>query len=182
LLEHGQLRRVGPPAEVIDEHLGDVFEDRVPDGEFGERWGSGQGEIELVELLDAGGQPTKRIRTGDPVVLRMHYVMHEALTQPVFGMAIQRMDGAEVTGPNTREAGLVPDRVEGRGVIDLRLDRLMLVPGTYDLTVSLANFTLTHTYDFRYRVLRFDVEAGDPYAEFGVVALDGTWSGTPLST
>jgi hypothetical protein len=130
----------------------------------------------------SAGQPTKRIRTGDPVVLRMHYVMHEALTQPVFGMAIQRMDGAEVTGPNTREAGLVPDRVEGRGVIDLRLDRLMLVPGTYDLTVSLANFTLTHTYDFRYRVLRFDVEAGDPYAEFGVVALDGIWSGTPLPT
>ncbi len=29
LLEHGQLRRVGPPADVIDEYLGDVFDDRV---------------------------------------------------------------------------------------------------------------------------------------------------------
>jgi ABC-2 type transport system ATP-binding protein len=182
LLEHGELRRVGTPADVIDEYLGDVFEDRVKDGEFGERWGSGEGEIESVELLDAGGQPTKRLRTGDPVVVRMHYRMHEAIERPVFGMAIQRMDGAEVTGPNTREAGQVPECVQGSGIIDLRVDRLMLVPGTYDLTVSMVNFTLTHTFDFRYRVLRFDVEAGDPYAEFGVVALDGTWSGTPLST
>jgi ABC-2 type transport system ATP-binding protein len=180
LLEHGELRRVGPPADVIDEYLGDVFEDRVLDGEFGERWGTREGEVERVELIDAGGEPTKRLRTGDSVVIRMHYVMHEPLEQPVFGIGIQRMDGAEVTGPNTREAGLVPQCVEGSGVIDLRVERLMLVPGTYDLTVSLVNFTLTHTYDCRYRVLRFDVEAGDPYAEFGVVALDGTWSGTPL--
>jgi ABC-type polysaccharide/polyol phosphate transport system ATPase subunit len=180
LLEHGQLRRVGPPAEVIDEYLGDVFEDRVQDGEFGERWGSGEGVIERVELLDAGGQPTKRIRTGDPMVLRMHYAIHEPLGQPVFGMAIQRMDGAEVTGQNTRDAGLVIDHLDGSGYIDLRIDRLMLVPGTYDLNVSLANFSLSHTYDFRYRVLRFDVEAGDPYAELGVLVLDATWSGTPL--
>ncbi len=64
----------------------------------------------------------------------------------------------------------------------MRIDRLLLVPGTYDLTVSLVNFNLTHTYDFRYRVLRFDVEAGDPYAEFGVVAVDCAWSGTPFGT
>jgi ABC-2 type transport system ATP-binding protein len=159
-----------------------VFDDRVKDGEFSERWGSGEGQIVRVELLDASGQPTKRIRTGDPVVLRMHYVVHETITQPVFGMAIQRMDGAEVTGRNIREAGLVPDHVDGTGVLDLRIDRLMLVPGTYDINVSLTNFSLTHTYDFRYRILRFDVEVGDPYAEVGIMVLDATWSGTPLST
>ena len=46
LLEHGELQRVGTPSEVIDEYLGDVFLDRVPDGAHGERWGSGEGQIE----------------------------------------------------------------------------------------------------------------------------------------
>ena len=98
----------------------------------------------------------------------------------MFGIAIQRIDGVEVTGPNTREAGLVPDRVEGTGIVDLRVDRLMLVPGTYDLSVSLVRLHVSRTRTTSATaVLRFDVEAGDPYAEFGILALDATWSGTP---
>ena len=139
------------PADVIDEYLGDVFHDRVNDGEFGlHAWGSGEVRIERVELLDAAGEPTKRIRTGDAVTFRMHYATHQPVRQPVFGIAIQRIDGVEVTGPNTREAARVPrSTLEGNGIVDLRVDRLMLVPGTYDLTVALANFSLTHTYDSR---------------------------------
>jgi hypothetical protein len=30
-------------------------------------------------------------------------------------------------------------------------------------------------YDSRYRSFRFDVEQGDPYAEFGVMTMAGTW-------
>jgi hypothetical protein len=31
------------------------------------------------------------------------------------------------------------------------------------------------------RILQFDVDAGDPYEEVGVVALGGTWEGTALN-
>jgi ABC-2 type transport system ATP-binding protein len=176
LLEHGELRRVGPPAEVIDEYLGDVFVERVPDGEHGERWGSGEGRISDIEILDASGQRAKRIHTGDPVIFRFHYAMNEPIEKPVFGVAIQRIDGAEVTSPNSREAGMVPDMLEGTGFVDLHLDSLPLVPGTYDLSVSLVNYTLSHFYDSRYKALRFDIEPGDPFAEYGVLALKGNWS------
>jgi len=93
---------------------------------------------------------------------------------------LQRIDGAEVTSPNTREAGLVPERVDGVGFVDLKLDRLPLVPGTYDLSASLVNYTLSHFYDARYKALRFDVEPGKPYAEYGILALDADWRGAIL--
>jgi len=183
LLEHGELRRVGAPAEVIDEYLSDTFEDREPDGEFGgERWGSGEGRVVDIQILDGRGEPARRIRTGDPVIFRFTYDIAERLPQPVFGLAIQRIDGAEVTSPNTREAGLVPDHLVGRGHVDMRLDSLPLVPGTYDLSVSLVNHTLSHFYDCRYRVVRFDVEPGTPYAEYGILALSGDWSITAEPT
>jgi ABC-type polysaccharide/polyol phosphate transport system ATPase subunit len=180
LLEHGELQRVGTPAEVIDEYLGDVFEDRVPDGAHGERWGSGEGQIERIEILDADEQPASHIKTGDAVTFRLHYRIHEPLERPVFGISLQRIDGAEVTNPNTRDAGLVPERVVEDGFVDLKLDRLPLVPGTYDLSASLVNYTLAHFYDARYRAVRFDVEPGHPHAEYGILALDADWRGEIL--
>ena len=117
---------------MIDEYLGDVFEDRVPDGAHGERWGSGEGQIERSRSSTPTGS-RRRDPDRDPDVpppLRDA----RAADQPVFGMAIQRIDGAEVTSPNTREAGLVPERVVGAGFVDLKLERLLLVPGTYDLS------------------------------------------------
>ena len=53
----------------------------------------------------------------------------------------------------------------------------MLAPGTYDLSVSLYDYSCSHAFDFRHRTLRFDVERGDPAEEHGVMALGGTWEG-----
>ncbi len=175
LLEHGELRRVGPVSDLIDEYLGDVFTDRVRDGDHGQRWGSGEAQIERMEILDAAGEPVKRLRTGDPATIRLHYIAHEPIERPVFGIGIVRLDGAEVCGPNTREAKFETASIQGRGHIDFRVDTLPIVPGTFDLSCSLYNYTLSHAYDYRYRSFRFDVEAGDPYAEYGVLALKGSW-------
>jgi ABC-2 type transport system ATP-binding protein len=174
LLEHGELRRVGPATDVIDEYLGDVFAQRS-DGEHGMRWGTGEVLIDRMELLDVGGQPIKRVRTGDTVVFRFHYQAKQAIPQPVFGLAVHTLDGTLVTGPNTRDEGLVIDGVVGDGHVDFRVERLLLIPGTYDLSGSVYTFSLAHPYDHRHRALRFDVENGAPREENGVVSLGGTW-------
>ena len=175
LLEHGDLRRVGPAAEVVDEYLGDVFAERSEEGEYGVRWGSGEGRVETIELLDASGQPVKRVRTGDTVVFRFHYATSERIPQPVFGMAVHTIDGVHVTGPNTRESDTIPDAIEGTGFVDFRVERPLLVPGTYDVSGTLYNYSCTHAYDHRHRAFRFDVEHGEPRAELGVVSLGGIW-------
>jgi len=51
------------------------------------------------------------------------------------------------------------------------------IPGTYDLSVSLYDYSCSHAFDFRYRTLRFDVQRGDPAEEHGVMALGGEWEG-----
>jgi ABC-2 type transport system ATP-binding protein len=177
LLEHGKLCAVGRAGEVIDGYLADVHVDREKDGDYGSRWGSGEGKIERVEMLAPGGGVTNEFRTGDPMTIRLHYALSEPIPQPVFGIAIQTLEGFTVTGPNTRQAGAVPDQLSGTGHVDLVVDRLMLAPGTYDLSVSLYDYTCSHAYDFRFRTQRFDVERGDPVEEHGVFALGGHWEG-----
>jgi ABC-type polysaccharide/polyol phosphate transport system ATPase subunit len=180
LLEHGTLIKVGPAGEVVDAYLGDVHADREPDGEHGTRWGSGEGLIEKIEMLDSSGNSVTSVRTGDPVVFRFHYLFAKPIEKPVFGTAIHTIGGMHVTGPNTREAGAIPDRLEGAGFVDLEIARLMLVPGIYDVSGSISDYACMHMYDCRHRSFRFDVERGTPEEQSGVMALGGTWTGFDL--
>jgi ABC-type multidrug transport system ATPase subunit len=147
LLEHGNLVMVGPSGEVVDTYLGDVHLDRSPDGEHGTRWGSGEGRVVTIELLDAKGTPVTRVRTGDSVTFRLHYEMLEPVAKPVFAFDFHTVDGIHVSGTNTRDGGLV------------------------------ADWTCTHIYDERHRSFRFDVERGTPEDTAGVTSLGGMWSG-----
>jgi hypothetical protein len=49
------------------------------------------------------------------------------------------------------------------------------LPGTYDVSFSLYDYTITHEYDARAHALRFDVHDGEPAEHFGIVSLGGTW-------
>lgn len=175
-LEDGKLRLIGPASDVIDAYLSEVSNEREVGVDQGSRWGSGEARIEAIELLGSEGRPTSRVRTGDAVTLRFHYRTTEAIPQPVFGMAIHSLDGVHVTGPNTREAGCVPDVIDGSGKVDLVIAPLLLLPGTYDVSAALVDHSALHTFDFRHRSLRFDVGPGNPHETYGgVVSLAGTW-------
>lgn len=175
-MEHGRLRMLGPARRVVDEYTGNVQVDREVDTESGAtRWGSGEGRIERIELLGPSGLPVTRVRTGEPATIRLHFDLTEPIDRPVFGVAIHTLDGTHVTGPNTKDADFVPDRIEGYGCVDLRIERLMLLPGTYDISASLYDHLCLHCFDFRHNALRFDVNVGRPREEYGVVSLDGSW-------
>jgi ABC-2 type transport system ATP-binding protein len=176
-LEHGLLRRLGKSSEVIDEYLIESHADRDADGLHGTRWGTGEARIESLELLDASGEPVKRVRTGDSVVFRLHYKSNALISGPVWGLGVYTLDGVWVTGPNTHDIAQLPEHLEpgAEGWIDLRVDRLLLLPGTYDVSTWLFNMTGGQSYDARHRSFRFDVEFGEPHEEFGLVSLGGTW-------
>jgi ABC-type polysaccharide/polyol phosphate transport system ATPase subunit len=181
-LDHGHLRRAGPASEVIDEYLTETHADREGDGAHGTRWGSHEARIEDVEVLDASGQPVKRVRTGDTVVFRMHYRAYERIERPYWGLALFSLDGVRVASPNTVDGGFTPDHLDAgaEGCLDYRVERLMLLPGVYDISVSLMNASRTHVYDMRHRTFRFDVELGTPHETEGFVALGGSWEDEQL--
>ncbi len=176
LLEHGHLKAIGSPGQVIDTYLDAVHTDRVIDGELGTRWGSGEGRIEHIELLNAQGTPTTQVSTGESVTIRLRYNTSIPIQKPVFGISLFTLEGVQITGPNTRDASMIPDVIEGQGTIDLRIERLLLLAGTYDLSATLLDFTCSHTYDMRHRPFRFDVEHGTPYEDQGFISLGGTWA------
>ncbi|HST64101.1 MAG TPA: ABC transporter ATP-binding protein [Mycobacteriales bacterium] len=179
-LEGGRVKEGGAPGNIVDDYVGEAHTEResvtVSEATPENRWGSGEARVERFELLDGSGRPTAQVRTGDPVTVRLHWSTTEPVERPVFGVAVHSLEGIEVTGPNTRDADLVPDKIDGTGVVDLHVPRLLLLPGTYDLSAAVYDWTRQHPYDHRHRAVRFDVEPGLPREEHGLTSLGGTWT------
>lgn len=178
-LDNGSLRKVGPAVDVVDAYLSSLQINQT--GAPGEtRSGTGEIRVEKVELVGADGAPTSTPRTGDVVTIRCHYTAAEAVRRPVFGIAVHTMDGSLLTGPNIKDAGLVPDLIDGPGVFEVHIPRLMLLPGTYDLATGVADDALLHVFDHWRKAFRFDVLPGNPQeAVGGMVSLGGSWSVHP---
>ena len=177
-LDHGVLKEVGRPQDLVDAYVGGTHEDRVTraDGSSdGVRWGSGEVTITKVELVD-GDHATTHVPTGADVTFRLHWKAEKPVEEPVFGIAVHTLDGVHVTGPNTRDVDLSTGTLSGEGHVDLRVPRLMLTPGTYQLTAAVFDRSVVHAYDHRERVLRFDVAPGRPSDRFGVMSFGGEWA------
>lgn len=172
---HGQLMLIGPPRDVIEAYTGTVQVDRAIDEEGHNRWGSGEGRITGVQFVNGDGEGLSAIRSGESVTLRLEYQMDSAIDRPVFAVSVSTLEGFQITGPNSRDAGCVPDKLHGGGNVDITFDPLNLLPGSYDLTVSLSDYNSMHPYDVRQNVLRFDVHRGPIMENSGVVSLGGRW-------
>jgi ABC-type polysaccharide/polyol phosphate transport system ATPase subunit len=178
-LDHGKVQGVGDPADLVDGYVGASHEDRVQPAEdekesSGARWGSGEIRLTSAELLH-DGRPTSHVPTGGDATFRLHWSAKEPVREPVFGLALYTLAGVHVTGPNTRDADLSTGTVSGDGHLELRIPRLMLTPGTYELTAAVFDRSVTHAFDHRERMFRFDVTPGQPRDQHGIVSLGGAW-------
>lgn len=173
--DSGRLRDVGKPNEVISEYSSAVQVDRTVDEQGHNRWGSGEGKITKAEFFDEHGRPTERLLSGARTTLRIHYDMQEPLERPIFVLSIKTVEGFVISGPTSRDGGCVPERLSGRGIVEVTFDPLPLLPGTYDLSVALQDYRHLHAYDTRQDLVRFDVDRGPLTESSGVVSLGGRW-------
>ncbi|HET6965852.1 MAG TPA: ABC transporter ATP-binding protein [Acidimicrobiales bacterium] len=173
--QKGRVMQIGPPNEVIEAYAATNRVELRLD-EYGKpRWGSGEGKITGVFWLSPEGEPISRIDGGRPARLRLHYELEEAIKRPVFSAVITTGNGFEVSNASSRDTGCVPEKLTGKGYIDLLFDDFRLLPGTYNLTVALTDYSRIHDYDVRKEIVTFMVDPGTHRENSGVAALGGRW-------
>ncbi len=176
-LEHGRVVETGAASKLVDGYLDSTHMDRNNPLNNGERWGSGEVQITKIEILDHEGQPTTKVRTGEAVTFRLSFKASERIEEPVFGLSLKTVDGVRFWAHNSKFSSFEPPYIDGCGIAELSVPRLMLQPGTFDLMVSALDHTAFHVFDFRRDSMRFDVLSGEPTESGGIMALGGTWSG-----
>jgi ABC-type polysaccharide/polyol phosphate transport system ATPase subunit len=165
------------PTQAVTEAAPECGFDGSPsEGESDWRWGSREGEITNVQLLDGQGQERRSFRTGDTFVVRIHYIAHQRIDKPQFGLALFHAGGFHINGPNTVFSGVEIDAIEGQGYIDHVVDSLPLLEGTYLVSVSLYDYAGAHAYDYHHQAYTFRVHPNPNVREkYGAVLIPSSW-------
>lgn len=182
-IEKGKIRDQGVPEEMIQKYL--VFlqtrEHRSlfqANNNF-ERMGTGDVEITAVHLLDENKKEQPVFVTGKPFTIEIHYLAHQPVPKPEFGLAIFREDGVQVNGPNTQFSGLDIEEIAGAGVVSYHVPELPLLPARYVISVAVHDSRYPITYDHHDKAYTFQVSNGKTREIFGMVLMPATWSWTP---
>lgn len=176
-LTHGTITGEGDPSDLVDAYTEMMLGNRNRNVDGSVRRGSGELQITHVEIFAGDNpEPVKRFRTSDSIRLRLHYRASKPVPKPVFGFEIESLGGATVTAPCTRDVGLIPEMISGEGHLDVVMDAVSLLPGTYDLHTTVTDFNRQHEYDNVHLALRFDAMSGRPYETGGLVTFRPEWT------
>jgi ABC-type polysaccharide/polyol phosphate transport system ATPase subunit len=176
-LEHGKLVAEGDPSDLVESYTERMLGERGVRSDGSTRRGSGEVQIEHIEMFVSDGtEPVKRFRTGDDVRIRLYYRADQAIARPVFGISIDSLGGTTLSSPCTRDVGLIPEKIEGNGFVEILLPSIALMPGTFDLHTSITDFNRQHVYDNLHVARRFDVMSGKVNETGSLVTLAPQWT------
>ncbi len=183
-LDHGVARAAGPASQVIDTYLADVNrreqeralgQSAATEEGIGQRHGSREVEITRVELLDRDGHERLVFQTHAPLTMRMHYLAHQRIERPVFGMAIHHENGVWIYGPNTHFDNLAIPQIDGVGYVDFQIDALPLLAGRYLISAAVHDQSELHAYDVHDRRFRLVVQSDAARDRYGMFAIPHAW-------
>lgn len=173
-LDHGRLLDVGAAGTIVDKYTEAVHEAK-PVASGGVRSGSGEIQVEKIELLDSTGKDRRTFRTGDAVTMRLHWTAGTPVQNPVFGVSLASKEGIHVWHHSAKLAQYVPKELSGSGSVDVVIDAVPLLPNVLDLSCSIANPDFSHHYDQWSRAIELTITRGFPRESSGFAALGSRW-------
>jgi lipopolysaccharide transport system ATP-binding protein len=190
-IDEGKVRMDGPAKDVIRAYMASFAdagdggtELSNPDG----RPGDGRIRFTRLEYLSPDGTPCLTMRSGDPVMLRLHYRATIDMRNVSFGFRLYTGMGTLVTETgNLLQGAPFPKIMPGTGYIDVTLDALNLLPARYLLSLWATDERGQIVYDGDARAV-FEVEAANVYpsgwlpdSRQGIVYFPQRWA-QPVAT
>lgn len=107
------------------------------------RFGSLEVEITNVRLL-----PGSEINSGEALCIEIEYLFPQPIYAPIFSVTIIREDSQICFKTNTATMGLSLPLIQGKGQLELHLDRLDLGGGQYFVDVGVYEQNWAYAYDY----------------------------------
>lgn len=133
-LDHGVLRGVGDPSDLIEQYLDVATADMEERGSSERPTGSW---LNVLEIIGPNGQ-TNVLRAGDPVRLRLSWDAPHRVIAPVVGIAIYRHDGVLVYGTDTKIARIEMSVDRGPGAAEFSIPSFRALAGSYHVDIAMA--------------------------------------------
>lgn len=168
-LEHGEVKAIGEPDDVVGKYLAAMTLRRDPyaneaagngavSAATGEkaggpivrslpnvdhRWGNRHAEIIGIQILDQAESPCESAEHGNRVIVRVSVAFHLDVARPIVGIMMRNRLGEDICGVNTSAEGVVlpPARAGQSFTLDFQLKLPLLVPGNYHFSPAVAHGT-----------------------------------------
>lgn len=182
-LSRGRIEGAGKPRDVIAKYL--ASQSRANSGEIsladhpGRRPGF-KPHLLSLELRSGSKTAVGAIRMGDPLTIRMSFEAASPL-RPVVAATIKTVQGMPVCSLNDRFSMQLRDcKMLSRGTVACEIEKLMLMPGQYNIDVSFGD--LGPELDVISDAISFEVLPADvlgngrlPPSSQGPMFCAGTW-------
>jgi lipopolysaccharide transport system ATP-binding protein len=164
-------------AAVVEHHRTEEEIQQAVAAESSNRWGSREVEIVSARMLFASGEEGYVFQSGESACIRLRYKVHRPVPEVVFGIAILRSDGLCCYGTNTAIEEIRLPSLGDEGTVEVFLERMDLVAGTYYLDVA-AHTVDGYPYDYHHGLYAFSMKSDRQ--EVGVVRIPHSWVVTPF--
>ena len=142
-IDDGQIRQNSGTREVISDYLSSFAGTRQQSYDLSHienRSGNGEIRYTRIEFLGSDRKPQKLIKSGDPLVARLHYHAKKRIHAPCFALEFFSEYGTKVTSFNTWSSGFeIPFLTSGDGYIELEVDHLNIFGARYYISLWSAS-------------------------------------------
>lgn len=128
-------------------------------------------EIFNVQLFDSEGKERYNYVTGERALLKFDYMAHVP-DRVSMELVILRNDGLECYETNTFREGFPLMDVDGKGHVEIEIDKLNLITGEYWIELSIRNWDAV-PYDYKEKAATITITSVE--RERGIAKLDHTW-------
>lgn len=175
LIHQSKLVAQGDPSEVVLTYM-KTYMARM--GQLNvEEHGTREIEFGDVRILNAKGEDSGKLVTGENMVVEIPYIAKKRVEDPVFGYSIKTGNGLFIYGANTQILDAHVGPVEGRGVVRLSFNPLNLMEGKYFL--SLAIHSGDHSIQYHRREDWYPFAVKSASTAYGIFQLNGRWDHQP---
>lgn len=126
---------------------------------LGEHFGNGNVIFTSCKLLDEKGVDRRSFNTGQNVKLQAEYLcqVDPKDLQVNIGFEISNTQGVYIYGINTSREGYKKIKLQKKGIIEIELENLKLLPGDYNIGIAIADLEEKASYDHYRSITQFKV-------------------------
>ncbi len=175
-LDKGQIKQLGPAAEVIAAYTGGSYAQHTERDESSRnRWGTGDARINSIELLNLDGMTAEVIESNASAQIRFQISAHTRIESPILRVQITRLNGDVMWATSTQRGTNTMRVLDGAATATLNIESTKLLEGTYFVSASITDSTGATEFDHCENWLRFNVYKTNIFDE-GIVAINSSWN------
>jgi len=137
------------------------------------RRGTGEIKITKVELLDKNNEVRNKFKSGEKIVIKIHYIVRKSIKSPIFLIGIRNYDSIYCVEADSEKDNFVINSISGEGCIKVTFKNFNLSSGRYFISTAIRYKGAIDYLDILKHAFSFYIES--PYHQKGLFYINRSW-------